>query len=273
MSVSDLLKAVAVASANDATVALAEKVAGSEAAFVDMMNRRADELGLKNTHFMNSNGLDEENHFTSARDTAVIACELLKYKLITQFTTIWMDTLRGGKSELVNTNRLVRFYSGITGLKTGTTNKAGSCLVASAERSEFALVAVVMGADNSDRRFASARTLLDYGYANYTLYKPAPPDLPIQVKIKGGTSETVEAIPDGLIPIVMPKGYEKTITYSSDIKLICNAPVEEGQILGRVTIKADGNEIGSYNLCAQKAVSKMTIWAALWRLMTDLIKF
>jgi len=271
MSVNDLLKAVAVGSANDATVALAEKVAGSEAAFVDMMNRRAEELGLTNTHFTNSNGLDSEDHFTSARDTAIIASELLKHKLIIQYSTIWMDSLRNGKTELVNTNRLVRFYNGITGLKTGTTSKAGSCLAATAERNGLALIAVVMGAETSDKRFASARTLLDYGYANYTMHTPNAPDMPLEVAVKGGTEEKVQAIPEGITSIVIPKGYEKSITYTTDLTPTCEAPVEKGQILGRVIIKANDQEIGGYNLIAQTAVEKMTFFKALQRLFFGFI--
>jgi len=166
MTVDELLRAVAIASANDASVALAEHVAGSEPAFIERMNKRAAQLGMQNTRFLNCTGLDEEGHVTTARDVAIVSRELISHPMIIEYSTIWMDELRNGETQLVNTNKLVRFYPGATGLKTGTTSIAGSCLSATATRDGLSLVAVVMGAPNSDSRFAAARGLLDYGFAN-----------------------------------------------------------------------------------------------------------
>ena len=167
MTVDELLRASVIASANDATVALAEAVAGSEETFVEQMNAKAAQMGLKNTHFVNACGLDADDHYTSAFDVAVMSAELLGHEGIKKYSTVWMDALRNGKSELVNTNKLVRYYSGATGLKTGTTSKAGCCVSATAERGGLSLVAVVMGAKTSNERFAGAKKLLDYGFANW----------------------------------------------------------------------------------------------------------
>ena len=176
MTVDQLLQAAAIASANDATFALAEAVAGSEAAFVELMNLRAAQLGMTDTTFQNVVGLDEEGHLTSARDVAIMSAELLKYPLITQYSTVWMAELRGGKTQLVNTNRLIRSYQGATGLKTGTTSQAGKCLAVSATRDDLSLVAVVLGCESSDDRFAAGRALLDHGFAHYTCWTPQVPD-------------------------------------------------------------------------------------------------
>ena len=167
MTVNDLLKAAVIASANDACVALGETVAGSEEGFVALMNERANELGMTNTHFVNCTGLDAEGHLTTAYDVAVMSSALIKHDLIKDYSTVWMDTLRDGKSELVNTNKLVRFYEGTTGLKTGTTSTAKYCLSATAERNGLELVAVVMAGESSNDRFGGAKKLLDYGFANY----------------------------------------------------------------------------------------------------------
>ncbi|MBQ2135263.1 MAG: D-alanyl-D-alanine carboxypeptidase, partial [Clostridia bacterium] len=171
MEVDSLLKAAVIASANDATVALGEAVAGSEEGFVALMNERAKELGMINTNFVNCTGLDAEGHLTSAHDVAIMSCELIKHDLIKDYSTVWMDTLRNGESELVNTNKLVRFYEGTTGLKTGTTSTAGYCLSATAQRNGMELAAVVMGGDTSNDRFGGAKKLLDYGFANYIFSK------------------------------------------------------------------------------------------------------
>ena len=172
LSVNDMLKGIAVASANDGAVAMAEFVGGSESAFVEMMNSRAKELGMENTNFVNTNGLDDDNHYSTARDVAAMSRELIKHKKIFEYTTIWTDSLRDGKFSLANTNKLIRFYSGANGLKTGSTSKALCCISASAERDGMQLVAVVLGAPTSKERFAAARGLLDYGFANYAAVKP-----------------------------------------------------------------------------------------------------
>lgn len=263
MSVDDLLKAVAVGSANDATVALAEFIAGSEDAFARMMNERAKELGMTNTNYMNASGLDEDNHFTSARDTAIAASELIKHPLIINYSTIWMDTLRGGKTELVNTNKLVRFYKGITGLKTGTTDKAGCCLTATAERDGLKLVASVFGSTTSDDRFSAARTLLDFGYANYVILTPEPPSEKIKLPVKRGTLSEVEVIA-GVIPnVLLKKGNEKDLTYSTEIPEQLTAPVARGETVGKVVIiSKNGEQMGEYPLVAAQPVERLTLWKA-----------
>ena len=206
MTVDDLLKAVAVQSANDATVCLAEYVAGSEEAFVQLMNQKAAELGMENTNFACCAGLDNEGHYSTARDIALMSRALLRYPKITDYTTIWMDTLRNGATSLVNTNRLVRFYQGATGLKTGTTNGAGCCLSASASRDGLGLIAVVLGAGNSNDRFAAARALLDWGYANLAAVNITPPELEPLAVIRG-TAPTVELTAQPPAEgIVIPKG-------------------------------------------------------------------
>ena len=187
----EMIKAICVSSANDAAVAVAELVGGSEPAFVERMNARAAELGMENTHFACCAGLDNEGHYSTARDIALMSRALLRYPKITDYTTIWMDTLRNGATSLVNTNRLVRFYQGATGLKTGTTNGAGCCLSASASRDGLGLIAVVLGAGNSNDRFAAARALLDWGYASLAAVNITPPELEPLAVIRG-TAPTVE---------------------------------------------------------------------------------
>lgn len=206
MSVNDLLKAVAIGSANDATCALGEAVAGSEEGFVTMMNNRAAELGMKNTVFKNCSGLDTDGHVSTARDIAIMSQELLKHDIIYNYTTVWMDTLRGGKTQLVNTNKLIRFYDGATGLKTGTTNNAGCCLSASATRNGLKLIAVIMGSDNSDKRFKSARKLLDMGFANYE-FAQIELTLPVDnIGVTNGTEKTVKLVTDSSQSFLLPKG-------------------------------------------------------------------
>lgn len=263
MSVNDLLKAVAVGSANDATVALAEFIAGSEDAFVRMMNARAAELDMVNTNYMNASGLDEDNHYTSARDTVKAASELIKHPLIINYSTIWMDTLRDGKTGLVNTNRLVRFYKGITGLKTGTTDKAGHCLTATAERDGLKLVASVFGSTSGDERFSAARTLLDFGYANYVVLTPAPPPEEIVLSVKRGTISEI-VISAGDIPnILLQKGGEKNLVYTTEVPEQLTAPLKEGETVGRVVISAqNGEQVGEYPLVASKSIDRLTFWRA-----------
>ncbi|MEG1996003.1 MAG: D-alanyl-D-alanine carboxypeptidase family protein, partial [Oscillospiraceae bacterium] len=213
MSVEDLLKATAVASANDAAMALAEYVGGSCEGFVAMMNNKAKQLGMNDTNFVNPTGLDAESHLTSAYDIALMSCELIKHKDITRFTTIWMDSLRGGKTQLVNTNKLIRFYKGATGLKTGTTDKAGSCVSISATRDNLSLVSVVMGCATSKDRFTSARQLLDFGFNNFTSFKPEiSTDTLKPIKVIGGTEKLVNVNVINPAPLIIPKGYEEMIT-------------------------------------------------------------
>ncbi len=272
MSVNDLIKATAISSANDAAVALGDAVAGSESTFIALMNERAKELGMENTTFLNASGLDAPGHMSTSRDIAIMSKELLSHPMIIDYTTIWMDSLRNGKTLLVNTNKLVRFYEGTTGLKTGTTNSAGYCLSASAERGGLSLIAVVMGDKNSEERFTSARTLLDYGFANWEVVAPKPLETPIEpVKVIKGTEETVavESHPAGTV--LIRKGEEGSIEYKVEIAADVTAPVAAGQTLGRVVMYSGGREIGSYPLTAAKYVGKLTFWVAFRALWTSML--
>jgi len=259
MTVDELLRAVTIASANDASYALAEHVAGSAPVFVEMMNARAAELGMTGTRFRNVTGLDEEGHFTTARDVAIASRELISFDLIREYSTIWMDDLRGGETQLVNTNRLVRFYNGATGLKTGTTGQAGSCLAATATRDGLSLVAVVMGSPTSDARFAAARGLLDYGFANYTsVTPPSIADQLTPVRVLRGVEETVLPAFEAPGSYIVEKGkadkIEQVVTLAEDVE----APVYMGQILGTVDVLVDGSLLGSYPLRAVGSVDRMT---------------
>ena len=273
MTVDDLLKAVVVASANDATVALAEAVSGSEEAFVDAMNKKAATLKMADTHFENCSGLDADGHVSSAYDIAIMSCELLKHDLIKNYTTIWMDTLRDGTSELVNTNKLVRFYSGATGLKTGTTSKAGFCVSATAEKNGMELCAVVLGAKNNDERFGTAKKLLNYGFANYKTKTVNEKDIKsITLKVEGGTEDTVVAVPSGSIHclIAATEDGEITLDTASDGKV--TAPIAKGQKLGTVTVKLKNKELGQVDLVAETTIEALTFKKVLICLMKSLFE-
>lgn len=273
MSVDDLLKATAVYSANDACSALGEYLAGSDEAFVDMLNQRARELGMNNTHFENCTGLDDttQNHLTTALDVAVMSRELLKHELIVNYTTIWMDSLRNGQTELVNTNKLVRFYEGTTGLKTGTTSKAGCCVSASAERDGTHLIAVVMGSENSSDRFETAKALLNWGFANYISFTPKIDAAVIpQVGVISGIEEKITPkIPD-TNSILIEKGKESEIKQTVDIAVDVAAPVEKGQVLGTVKFTLGNEIVGQYNLTSPEAVDELTLKIILSRILAVL---
>lgn len=273
MTVDDLLKAAVVASANDATVALGEAVAGSEEGFVAMMNARAKELGMLNTNFVNATGLDAEGHVTTAHDVALMSCELIKHDLIKKYSTVWMDTLRDGKSELVNTNKLVRFYKGTTGLKTGTTSTAGYCLSATAERDGMELVAVVMGGETSPDRFNGAKKLLDYGFANYTFTRiDSGLESGLTVPIANGTAEKAEVKSDGVLNVLLQRtadqNVEREVVFNKNIK----APVKKGDVLGTVNISIGGEPIGEIEITAACDVDKITFGFVLKNLLTGLFK-
>ncbi len=273
MTVDDLLKAAVVASANDATVALGEAVAGSEEGFVAMMNARAKELGMLNTNFVNATGLDAEGHVTTAHDVALMSCELIKHDLIKKYSTVWMDTLRDGKSELVNTNKLVRFYKGTTGLKTGTTSTAGYCLSATAERDGMELVAVVMGGETSPDRFNGAKKLLDYGFANYTFTRiDSGLESGLTVPIANGTAEKAEVRSDGVLNVLLQRtadqNIEREVVFNKNIK----APVKKGDVLGTVNISIGGEPIGEIEITAACDVDKITFGFVLKNLLTGLFK-
>lgn len=260
MSVNDLLKAVIIASANDACTLLGEYIAGSDTAFVDMMNKRAMELGLENTHFENCTGLDDSvtNHYSCAYDLAVIACEVMKHDLVKDYSTIWLDSLRNGKTELNNTNKLINKYNGITGLKTGTTSNAGFCLCATATRDGLSFVSVVLGADTSEDRFNLSVNLLDYGFANYQINKINIDEKKINsVKIKNGVVKSVKPVfPDG-DSVLVKKGADK-FTYDYKVKEKVEAPVKSGDILGEIIVKCGEKELASVPLTAEKDINKTT---------------
>lgn len=269
MSVHDLLKAAVVGSANDATVVLGEAIAGSEEGFVAMMNERAAELGLTDTHFVNATGLDADGHLTSAHDIAVMSKELIKHDLIKEYSTIWMDSLRNGESELVNTNKLVRFYEGCTGLKTGTTSQAGACLSATAEKQGLELVAVVMGAANSNDRFNGARKLLDYGFANWTTVTVCPDssELP-PIPVKKGDKEEV-TLSAGEQSFLIERSKAKNIELITELPEVLKAPIADGQQLGVTRVMVDGEEIGTVKIVADCAVGKMTFGKAFLRVLKN----
>ncbi len=259
MSVDDLLKAAFIASANDATVALAEAVAGSEEAFVVLMNNRAKELGMTNTTFKNTTGLDSEGHLTTAHDVAIMSAELIKHDMVKTYSTVWMDTLRNGQSELVNTNKLVRFYEGCTGLKTGTTSNAGYCLSATAERDNMSLVAVVMKGDSSKERFEAARKLLNYGFANYTLSKiEYDNSVPLNVKVNNGTMSVLELYADGGVNALLKKTEKAEVVQNLEIPETVSAPIKKGDIIGCVYVKCGESQIGVINLRAKSDVNKIS---------------
>ena len=264
MTMDEMIKSVAVVSANDCATALAEHVAGSEAAFVELMNSRAAELGMENTHFVNCTGLDDdpdaENHLTTAYDIALMSRELLKHEKIRDYTTIWMDTVRGGAFGLSNTNKLVRFYSGTTGLKTGYTQAAGHCLSASAERDGMELIAVVLHCATSGDRFQSAKQLLDFGFANYALvYPDEAVEIPA-VAVELGKAEAVTPVAEDLTPVLVEKGQAATVTTQVEVAESVAAPVEAGQRLGTLTMRSDGAPLKSVPLVAPEAVERLTWW-------------
>lgn len=266
MSVADMVKSIAVSSANDCACAMAEHIAGSESAFVDMMNLRAQELGMKDTKFVNCTGLDDsedaKEHLTSAYDIAVMSRELMaKHPDIQKYTTIWMDTVRGGSFGLSNTNKMVRFYPGATGLKTGFTSGAGYCLSSTAQREGMHLVAVVMGSETSKDRFAACKTLLDYGFANFASVQADPPEN-AQVPITLGKAPTVTAVPRENPPLLVEKSQKGSVTTEYILEESVPAPVSKGQKLGMMTVKVGEQVISQIPLVAEDAVEKRT-WGDL----------
>ena len=270
MSVSDMVKSIAVSSANDCACAMAEHLAGSETAFVELMNRRAQELGMENTHFVNCTGLDDGaeavNHRTSARDIAIMSRELLKnHPDIKKFTTIWMDTVRNGAFGLANTNKMVRFYDGCTGLKTGFTSGAGYCLSSSAQRNGLELIAVVMGSATSADRFAACKGMLDYGFANFALYEPVVQE-GASVPVTLGKSGTVGVIPKGDTQLLVKKGQANAIVTEIELAESVKAPIAAGDALGTMVIKTGEEVLKEIPLVAESDVARLT-WGDLTALM------
>lgn len=258
MTVDELLKATVIASANDACVALGELVAGSEEGFVAMMNARAKELGMNSTNFINCTGLDAEGHLTTAHDVAIASAELIKHELIKTYSTVWMDTLRGGQSELVNTNKLVRFYEGTTGLKTGTTSNAGYCLSATAERDGLELVAVVMSGESSNERFEGAKKLLNYGFANYTFSEIEAELSETEVKIKKGVKNKVMVEANEKLKLLLEKTSAKEVTQTTEFNEDITAPVREGDTVGFVNVYVGDELVGRIEITAAETVEKVT---------------
>ena len=269
MSVDELLRATVIGSANDAATLLGEHISGSEESFIALMNARAKELGMNNTVFVNATGLDDttDEHLTTARDIAIMSAELLKHPVITEYTTVWMDSLRGGETQLVNTNKLVRFYEGTTGLKTGTTAKAGCCVSASAKRDNLHLVAVVMGSENSNDRFNTAKNMLNWGFGNYTLFTPEIDFAPYKrVAVESGRAEHVETVIPEIKPILVKKGEEERVKVSIQSTGTVAAPVLRGQTLGTVEITLDNKVVGDYKILSAVEVKELTLFDGILKL-------
>ena len=270
MTVSDMLKSIAVSSANDCACAMAEHIAGSETAFVELMNRRAQELGMQDTHFVNCTGLDDapeaQSHKTSAYDIALMSRELLaKHPDITKYTTIWMDTVRDGAFGLSNTNKLIRFYNGATGLKTGFTSGAGYCLSASAKRDSMELIAVVMGCESSKIRAAACKSMLDYGFANFAVVNPELPEQS-SVPVKLGKNSAVSLRPESDNGILIEKNRKNDLTVRVTLPELVSAPVQQGQRLGTMTVYAGEEVLRETPLVAAEAVERQS-WGDLFQLM------
>lgn len=272
MSANDMIKATVVASANDAAVALAEHLCGSEEVFVQKMNEKANKLGMKDTVFKNCNGLDEDGHITSAYDVAVMSRELMKHEMIFDYTSIWLDNLRDGKTQIVNTNKLLKTYKGITGLKTGTTNDAGCCMAASATRGDMSLVAVVLGCNSGKERFSDAAALLDYGFANFSVTQlKAPDDLPKTIKVENGMQKNIGIGCDINSSIVLDKNSGSKIVSKIDLPESIEAPVASGQKLGTVTYSLDGKAVKSFEITALQHAEQISFASVFSVLLNSII--
>ena len=268
ITVEELLKAVCVASGNDAAAALAEKVAGISDRFVEKMNQRAAELGMKDTHFANCTGLTAEGHVTSAHDIALMSRELiLHHPDIRRFTTIWMDTLRGGSFQLSNTNKLIRFYDGATGLKTGSTDAAGFCISATAERDGMELIAVIMKEQTADKRNTDAKTLLNYGFSTYALAEIAPQEPLAPVPVRLGAEDAVQPVLPSGSTLLVEKTKAGQLTQSVELPAEVEAPVAAGQALGTLTVRAGDEVLLELPLQAEQAVEKLSWGGMLTRLL------
>ena len=272
MTVDELLKATVIASANDACVALGELIAGSEEGFVALMNKRAKELGMNNTHFVNCTGLDADEHYTTAHDVAVMSAELIKFSLIKKYSTVWMDSLRNGESELVNTNKLVRFYKGTTGLKTGTTSKAKYCLSATAERDGMELVAVVLAGESSDDRFSGAKKLLDYGFANYSFSELGGElEEGLNVDVKKGVIKNVKVKCDEKFHILLPKTAKEEVTRKIEWNDDIEAPIKKNDVLGYVNVYIGENQVGRLPINACEEVRRLNLWVTVKWILNGLL--
>ena len=272
MSVSEMLKCICVVSANDCAVAMAEHLCGSEQTFVARMNERAHELGLKDTNFKNCTGLfEDDEHYTSAYDIAVMSRELIRHDMIKQYTTIWMDTIRNGEFGLSNTNKLVYYYDGCTGLKTGFTEKAMYCLSATAERDGVEYIAVIMHADTIDARNSDAKALLNYGFANYRLLPLRSPDVLPPVRVSLGDADSVQPVYDGPEAALVPKSGLGEVTYKVDLPDELTAPISKGQQIGTLTVSSGEQELYKVPLIADTEVSRASFGSTLLELLKSYI--
>ncbi len=271
MPLNDFLKSIVIASANDCAVAMAEAVCGSEQVFVVRMNQRAKELGMKNTNFENVTGLDDNvtNHVTSARDIAIMSRELMRHKKIFEYTTIWMDSIRNGAFGLTNTNRLIRFYKGATGLKTGSTGKAGFCISATAERNGLHLIAVIMGSETRDIRNDAAKTLLDYGFSTYSVYFDKKNNAG-KVAVKGGVKEYINCYYDGC-EILVSGNNNKNVKKEFELKEKVCAPIKEGDTVGKVKYVLEDKTIYECEIKSSETVNKITYFQLLRRIFACFI--
>ena len=270
MSVDDLIKATVIMSANDAAVVLAEAVSGSEEAFVAQMNEKAQQLGMNDTVFKNCNGLDDEGHVTSAYDVALMSRELIRHEKVFDYTLTWMDSVRGGETQLVNTNKLIRSYQGITGLKTGTTGQAGSCITATAEREGLSLIAVVLGADSTDHRFQDAAALLDYGFGGWRVTEPEAPVLD-PVPVVRGMAPTVE-VQAGESPSILLEAAETGQVETEIVLQELAAPVQAGEVVGQIHYRVNGKTVAQVDITAVSGVEAVTFSGALGRLLQALFQ-
>lgn len=257
LSINDMLKAIVVSSANDASVAMAEHIAGSDTAFINLMNQRAKELGMKNTKFVNCTGLDADGHYSSARDIAIMSAELLKHEKIRDYTTIWMDTLRDGTFGLSNTNKLVRFYEGCTGLKTGSTSKALYCISASAERDGMELIAVVLGAPTTAKRFEDAKKLLNFGFAGYELFKKEI-QIPKTIKVNGAKEPEAPILCESNVSLLVAKGMSKNINIETKLEESVDAPLSKNAKVGEVCIVSGEEILQTYPIVLSDKIEKAT---------------
>ncbi len=272
MTVHELLKATVIASANDASVALAELVAGSEEGFVSLMNEKAEKLGMNNTTFKNCTGLDADGHLTTAHDVAVMSKELIKHDLIKNYSTVWMDSLRDGESELVNTNKLVRFYKGTTGLKTGTTSIAKYCLSATAERDGLELVAVILAGETSNDRFEGAKKLLDYGFANYSFAEVSSELKEKEIAVSKGVKKTVKIATYQKVNVLMSKAQKNDITRECVWNDNLMAPIKKGDVLGYVNILLGEENVGKIEIVAAEEVEKLNILVTFTQILKGIFK-
>ena len=273
MTVDEMVKATVVASANDAAVALAEHISGTEDDFVRTMNDRAKVLGMNDTTFMNCNGLDEEGHLTSAYDVAVMSRELIRHEAIYEYSNIWLDYLRGGETQIVNTNKLLKSYNGITGLKTGTTGDAGSCISATAQRDGLSLIAVVLGADTGKGRFKDAATLLDYGFANFETAELKLNDSLYPLTVEDGMKDEVGLACEDIAYLTLPKGELDQMEQIVELDDTVTAPVKKGTKVGTLCFSLDGEEAASFDILTAEDVEKKSfasVFKLLWEALVQL---